>query len=71
MNTFPSGHAAGSFAVALAVIGVLPVTGVVFLVLALSIAVACVVGRYHYVVDVIAGIGLAVAIWAVAVTLGA
>jgi membrane-associated phospholipid phosphatase len=64
-NTFPSGHAAGSLAVALAVIGVMPGIGLLFLVLAASIAVACVAGRYHYTVDVAAGIALALAIWAV------
>ena len=61
-NTFPSGHVAGSLAVAFAVMGALPVAGAVFLVLALSIALACVVGRYHYVVDVIAGAVMALAI---------
>ena len=64
-NTFPSGHVAGSLAVALAVIRVLPGAGLVFLALAASIAVACVVGRYHYVIDVVAGVGLTLAIWAV------
>jgi membrane-associated phospholipid phosphatase len=46
-NTFPSGHTAGSLAVALAVIGTLPWIGGVLLALALTIALACVVGRYH------------------------
>ena len=55
VNTFPSGHAAGSLAVALAVIGTLPWTGAVLLGLAAAICVACVVGRYHYAVDVAAG----------------
>ena len=64
-NTFPSGHVAGSLAVALAVIRVMPGAGLLFLVLAASIAVACVVGRYHYVIDVIAGIALTLAIWTV------
>jgi membrane-associated phospholipid phosphatase len=63
-NTFPSGHAAGSLAVALALIGVMPGIGLLFLVLAASIAVACVAGRYHYIADVVAGIALAVLIWA-------
>ncbi len=65
VNTFPSGHVAGSLAVALAVIRVMPGAALLFLVLAASIAVACVVGRYHYVIDVIAGIGLTLAIWTV------
>ena len=61
-NTFPSGHAAGSFAVALGVIGVVPAAGLVALALAAGIAVAAVVGRYHYAVDVFAGVVLVVAI---------
>ena len=64
VNTFPSGHAAGSVAVALAVAGALPWTGGLLIVLATAICVACVVGRYHYVVDVIAGAAVAVALWA-------
>jgi membrane-associated phospholipid phosphatase len=64
VNTFPSGHVAGSLAVAFALIGTLPWTGAAFLFLALSISVACVVGRYHYVIDGVAGAALAVAVWA-------
>lgn len=63
VNTFPSGHAAGSLAVALAVVGVLPWTGLLLLVLAAGICVACVVGRYHYTVDVAAGAAVALALW--------
>ena len=63
-NTLPSGHVAGSLAVAFALLGPLPAAGAVFLFLALSITVACVVGRYHYVVDAVAGATLAIAVWA-------
>ena len=69
-NTFPSGHTAGSLAIALAVIVTLPRTGTVLLALALSIALACIVGRYHYIVDVIAGAALALAIWAAVAAAG-
>jgi membrane-associated phospholipid phosphatase len=62
-NTIPSGHAAGAMAVALAVGSTLPAAGVVFLFLALSIAVATVLGRYHYVVDSVLGVLVAVAAW--------
>ena len=62
-NTFPSGHVAGSLAVAFALIDTMPVTGVALLMLAASISVATVVGRYHYVIDAIAGAALAIAIW--------
>lgn len=69
VNTFPSGHVAGSLAVAFAVLGVVPWVGLLLLVLAISIAVACVVGRYHYVIDVIAGAALAIGVWAAVVAL--
>jgi len=62
-NTFPSGHAAGSLAVALGVIGPLPAAGIVLLALAVAICAAAVVGRYHYAIDVIAGIVLALVIF--------
>jgi membrane-associated phospholipid phosphatase len=70
VNTFPSGHVAGSLAVALAVAPVMPWAGAVFLALALWIALATVVGRYHYIVDAIAGALLTLALWAVMVSFG-
>lgn len=63
VNTFPSGHAAGSLAVGLALVGVLPWTGTVLLTLAIAICVACIAGRYHYIVDVVAGGAVAVVLW--------
>jgi membrane-associated phospholipid phosphatase len=63
VNTFPSGHVAGSLAVALAVLSAMPWTGAALVGLALAIGVATVVGRYHYVVDALAGAGLSLAIW--------
>ncbi len=66
VNTFPSGHVAVSLAVAFAIAGVMPAVGALMLVLAISIAIACVVGRYHYVMDVVAGAALAGVVWAVA-----
>jgi membrane-associated phospholipid phosphatase len=63
VNTFPSGHVAGSLAVAFAVFPLMPAAGAVLLALAISIAAGCVVGRYHYLVDVIAGALLALAVW--------
>ena len=62
-NTLPSGHAAGSLAVALAVADTLPVAGSFLIVLALVIAVATVVTRAHFIVDVVTGVALAIAIW--------
>lgn len=64
-NTIPSGHAAGAMAVALAVGSTLPAAGVVFLFLALSIAVATVLGRYHYAVDSVLGVLVAIAVWTI------
>ena len=64
-NTFPSGHVAGSLAVALALVDVTPTIGLAILLLAFSIGVATVVGRYHYVIDGIAGAGVAVAVWTI------
>jgi membrane-associated phospholipid phosphatase len=69
-NTFPSGHVAGSLAVAFGVIGTLPWVGLCLLVVALSISLACVVGRYHYAVDVAAGAVMALGIWAVVAASG-
>jgi membrane-associated phospholipid phosphatase len=70
-NTFPSGHVAVTIAVALGVMSALPLLGGFLLVIAASIAVACVVGRYHYTVDVIAGAALGLGVCAVAAAFGA
>jgi len=64
-NTFPSGHVAGSLAVALALTDVTPAFGIAVLLAAISIGIATVVGRYHYVVDAITGAALAVAVWTI------
>jgi membrane-associated phospholipid phosphatase len=64
-NTFPSGHVAGSLAAALAVMRAMPGFGLVLLFFAGSIAAACIVGRYHYIVDVVTGVLLTVLIWSV------
>jgi membrane-associated phospholipid phosphatase len=64
-NTFPSGHAAGSVAVALGVIGVAPAIGSALLALASAICAAAVIGRYHYTVDVVAGVVLALVLFAI------
>lgn len=63
--TIPSGHAAGSMAAALVIVSLLPATGTVFVALALSIAAASVLGRYHYALDSILGLVVAVAAWVV------
>jgi membrane-associated phospholipid phosphatase len=63
VNTFPSGHVAVSFAIAAALMTAMPVAAAICFVVAVSISVACVVGRYHYVVDVFSGVALAVVVW--------
>ena len=62
-NTVPSGHAAGAVATALAVADVMPVAGVVFLLLAGAIVAATVLGRYHYLVDSLLGVVVALGAW--------
>jgi hypothetical protein len=59
-NTFPSGHVAASLAVALELLRHAPVAGVVFFVLSAAIAAGAFQGRYHYGVDVLLGVALAV-----------
>jgi membrane-associated phospholipid phosphatase len=59
-NTFPSGHTAASLATAFAVGSSMPLAGVVFGVLAISIAAGSVVGRYHYAADAFAGAAMAI-----------
>ncbi len=63
VNTFPSAHAAGSVAVALAVASAIPSAGVVFLALALGITIATVLGRYHYLADSVLGVAVGMAAW--------
>jgi membrane-associated phospholipid phosphatase len=62
-NTIPSGHAAGAFATAFVVGSIIPSAGMMFLLLAVSIAVATVLGRYHYVVDTVLGVLVALGAW--------
>ena len=71
VNTCPSGHVAVTIAVALGVFPSLPLAGVVLLLCAASIAVACVVGRYHYAVDVLAGAALGFGVCALVAAFGA
>ncbi len=68
-NTFPSGHTAASIATALALGASVPSGGAVLGVIAVSIAIGSVVGRYHYVADAI--FGAAVAVLAIALATAA
>ena len=64
-NTVPSGHVAGAFATALALAASAPIAATVFGTIALSIAAASVLGRYHYLTAAWLGLLVAVATWAV------
>jgi membrane-associated phospholipid phosphatase len=63
VNTLPSGHVAAALAVALMVLASAPEAGLAFLALAVAIALATVVGRYHYTIDTFAGVAVALASW--------
>jgi hypothetical protein len=55
-NTFPSAHVASTTACALALLSFAPTwLGLIFLWIALSIAIGAVTGRYHYAADAIVG----------------
>jgi membrane-associated phospholipid phosphatase len=64
-NTFPSGHVAGSLAVAFAVSEALPGLTVPMLAASGLISVSTVVGRYHYAVDAVAGLVLTITAWTI------
>lgn len=63
VNTFPSAHAAGAVAVALAVSSAIPAAGPAFLALATGITLATVLGRYHYLADSVIGVVVGLAAW--------
>jgi membrane-associated phospholipid phosphatase len=54
-SLFPSGHVAAATAAALVIRRHAPLVGLVFLLVALSIALATIYGRYHYAADALAG----------------
>jgi membrane-associated phospholipid phosphatase len=58
-NTLPSGHVAGAMAAALGVLPISTTAAAVFLVIAALIAVAAVLGRYHYAIDCVSGVSVA------------
>jgi membrane-associated phospholipid phosphatase len=64
-NTLPSAHVTASMAAAIMLLQLLPVVGSIFLLTALSICVAAVAGRYHYMLDVIAAAILVIVVFAV------
>jgi membrane-associated phospholipid phosphatase len=64
VNTFPSGHVAGALATAFAVSEVLPAFAPWLLAMVVAIAIAAVLGRYHYFVDAVAGAVWTLIAWA-------
>ena len=65
VNTFPSGHVAGALAAAIAVAEVVPVWAPWLLAVVAAIAVAAVLGRYHFFIDAVAGVVLTLTAWVV------
>jgi hypothetical protein len=61
--TVPSGHVAGAVVTALVVGESMPLAGTVFMVLAVLIALASVLGRYHYLLDTVLGAFVAWMVW--------
>src|SRR5580704_723105 len=53
--TFPSAHVASTMAAALVLVWFVPPAGVIFLAIAISIAIGAFLGRYHYFLDVVLG----------------
>ena len=68
--TCPSGHVASAAAAALVLLRLEPWTGVIFLCIAISIAVATVVGGYHYAADVLSASAIAILVFAVTYSVG-
>lgn len=63
--SFPSAHVASTMAVSLVLLRLIPPAGLCFLGVALAIAVAAVVLRYHYALDVVLGAAVALAVFLV------
>jgi membrane-associated phospholipid phosphatase len=62
LNTFPSAHVVCTVAASLVLLKAVPLAGGIFLLVSLSIAAGAVLGRYHYLPDVIFGALLSVAV---------
>jgi membrane-associated phospholipid phosphatase len=61
--SFPSAHVASTLAVSLVLTRHMHITGIFFLFVAGCIAVAAVAGRYHYTLDVLLGLAVALAVF--------
>jgi hypothetical protein len=63
VNTFPSGHVAASVSAALALLPLMPAVGLLFVLIAISIALGAVIGRYHYAADALLAAAIAVVLF--------
>jgi hypothetical protein len=63
VNTFPSAHVAATIAASLVLVRVVSLAGAGFLWVSISIAIAAVLGRYHYALDALCGAGIAVTVF--------
>jgi membrane-associated phospholipid phosphatase len=61
--SFPSAHVASAFAIALVFLRYALPIGLVFLAVAVLISLGAVVGRYHYALDVLLGVAIALAVF--------
>jgi len=61
--SFPSAHVAAALAISLVLLHYVPLAGAIFLAITFWIAVAAIVGGYHYVIDVVLGALLALAVY--------
>lgn len=61
--TFPSAHVASTVACGLVLLRYAPAAGVAFLAVGVGVAAGAFVGRYHYLLDVVAGVVLAVGVF--------
>ncbi len=66
VNTFPSAHVATAFSISLALLHLLPLAGLAFLWISVSIAIGAVLGRYHYAADAFIGAAVALAVFLLA-----
>lgn len=63
LNTFPSAHVTATLGASLVLLRVVPTVGLAFLLVSIGIALGAVLGRYHYVADVLSGAALAVVVY--------
>jgi membrane-associated phospholipid phosphatase len=63
--SFPSAHVASALAVSLILLRAIPIVGIVFFAVSIWISTGAVVGRYHYVLDVLLGAATALIVFLV------